>query len=95
MIIFDKVIKKNIKEHNPNWPQTPEHPQKILIIEGFESGKTNPLFNLINQPVINKFYLYAKDLYEVKYHLLINKRKITGLKYLNNSKAFIECSNGY
>ena len=95
MIIFDKVIKNSAKERNPNWPQIPEHPQKILIIEGFESGKTNPLFNLISQPVINKIYLYAKDLYEAKYHLLINKRKITGLKYLNNSKAFIECSNGY
>ena len=39
--------------------------------------------------------LYAKDPYEVisKYHLLINKRKSTGLKHLNDSKAFIEYSN--
>ena len=28
-----------------------------------------------------------------KYKLLINKRERTGLKYLNDSKAFIEYSN--
>ena len=30
---------------------------------------------------------------EAKYQLLINKRESTGLKYLNDSKAFIEYSN--
>ena len=35
----------------------------------------------------------AKDPYEAKYQLLINKRKSTGLKYFNDPKAFIECSN--
>ena len=34
-------------------------------------------------------YLYAKDPYESKYKLLINIRERTGVKYLNNSKAFI------
>ena len=29
----------------------------------------------------------------MKYQLLINKRESTGLKYLNDSKAFIEFSN--
>ena len=52
------------------------------------------MLNLINHgPDIDKVYLYAKDPYEVKYQLLIKKREITGLKYLNDSKAFIECSN--
>ena len=38
-------------------------------------GKTNLLFNLINQqPEIDKIYLYAKDPYEAKYQFLINKR---------------------
>ena len=37
--------------------------------------------------------MYAKGLYEVKYQFLINKRESTGLKYLNYSTAFIECSN--
>ena len=38
-------------------------------------------------------YLYAKDLKDGKYQLLINKRERTGLKYFNDSKAFIEYSN--
>ena len=40
---------------------------------------------------------YASDPYEGKYKLLINKRESTGFKvfkYLNDSKAFIEYSNG-
>ena len=50
--------------------------------------------NLINdEPDIDKIYLYAKDPYKAKYILLINKREITGLKYSNDSKAFIEYSN--
>ena len=49
---------------------------------------------LINhEPDIDKIYLYAKDPYEAKHHLLINKRESTDLKYLNDSKAFIEFSN--
>ena len=34
-----------------------------------------------------------KDPYEDKYQLLINKRKIPGLKHFNDPKAFIEYSN--
>ena len=80
-----------MKEHNPNWPQILDHQYTILIIRGCESGRTNSLFNLINQqPDIDKIYLYAKDPYEAKYQFLINKRERTGLKYFNNSKAFIE-----
>ena len=53
--------------------------------------KRNALLNLINhEPDIDKIYLYAKDLYEAKYQLLINKRESTGLKYLNYSKVFID-----
>ena len=37
-------------------------------------------------------YLYAKDPYEAKYQLLINKWESAGLKHLNNSKAFVEYS---
>ena len=50
--------------------------------------------NLINnQPDIDKIYLYAKDPYEAKYQLLINKRESTGLNLFNDLKAFIEYSN--
>ena len=68
MINFDDVVKENIKEHNPNWPQIPNHPYRILIIGSSGSGKANSLSNLINQQQdIDKIYLYAKDSYKAKY----------------------------
>ena len=58
------------------------------------SGKTNALLNVINhEPDTDKKILYAKDPYEAKYQLLINKRESTGSKYFSDSKAFIEYSN--
>ena len=48
-------------------------------------GKKNALLNLINnEPDTDKIYWYAKDLYEAKYQLLINKRESTGLKHFND-----------
>lgn len=32
---------ENPLQHNPNWPQIPDHPNRILIIVGSKSGKTN------------------------------------------------------
>ena len=47
-----------------------------LIFGSSESGKMNSLLDFVNhQPDINKINLYAKDPYEVKYQLLINKKK--------------------
>ena len=44
---------------------------RMLIIGGSGSGKTNLLFNLINQQRdIDKIYLYAKDPYESEYQFL-------------------------
>ena len=64
MIKVDGVVKENIKEHNPNWPQISDHPYRILIIVGYGTGKINSLFNLANQqPDIDKIYLHAKDPY--------------------------------
>ena len=48
MINFDDVTKEIIKEHNSNWPEIPDHRYRLLIIGGYESGKTNLLFNQIN-----------------------------------------------
>ena len=48
MFNFDYITKENIREHNPNWPEIPDHPYRILIIGGSGSGKTNALLNLIN-----------------------------------------------
>ena len=61
-----------------------------------ESGKTNALLNLIqkdNNNLIDKIYLYAKDLSEPKYQFLIKKREEAGIKNLNDPSAFIEHSN--
>ena len=94
MINFDDYTNENRTKHNPDWPYFPDHPYRILIIGGSESGKTNALLNLKNkQPDIDKIYLYAKDPYETKYQFFINKRESTGLKYFNAPKAFIEYSN--
>ena len=52
------------------------------------------MLNLIKeQDDIDKIYLYAKDLSEPKYEYLIKNRENAGIKHLNDSKAFIECSN--
>ena len=72
----DDVTKENIKEHNLNLSQIPDHPYRILIVGDLGSGKTNSLFNLISyQPDIDKIYLDIEDPYEAKYQLLINKKK--------------------
>ena len=50
--------------------------------------------DLINeQKDIDKIYLYAKDLSESKYEFLIKNHENAGIKYVNDPKAFIECSN--
>ena len=88
------MTNENKTMHNLNWPYIPDHPYRISIKGGSASGKTNALPNLINnQPDIDKIYLYAKDPYEDKYLLLINKRERIGLKIFNDPKAFIEYSN--
>ena len=94
MINLDSIINKNNKNRNKKWPYIPDHQYRILIIGGSGSRKTNALLNLINeQKDIDKIYLYAKDLSESKYEYLIKNRENVGIKHLNDSKAFIECSN--
>ena len=94
MINFDDYANKNKAKHNLKRLYIPDHPYRLLIIEGSGSGKTNALLNLINnQPDIDKIYLYAKDPYEAKYQFLINKRESTGLKHFHGPKAFIEHLN--
>ena len=59
--------------------------------------ETNTLLNLIKEQdyhdVIDKIYLYARDLSEPKYQFLIKKREDAGIKHVNNPNAFIVCSN--
>ena len=98
MINLDSIVNGNNKKHNENLPYIPDHSYRILIIGGSGLGKTNTLLNLINEQrdiylLIRKIYLYAKDLSESKYEHLIKNRENAGIKHLNDSKAFIECSN--
>ena len=66
MFNFDNITSK---DNNKTWPY------RALMIGLSGSGKTNCLLNLIqqNNNVIGKIYLYANDLEEPKYQLLIKK----------------------
>ena len=67
-----------------------------IIIGSYGSGKTNALLNLVkeqdSEASIDKIYLYARDLNEPKYQLLIKKREEARI-CLDDPKAFIEYSN--
>ena len=71
MFSLDAVTNKNNKDDDKKWPY------RMLIIGPSRSGKTNALLNLIqkqdNGSLIDKIYLYAKDLSEPKYLFLIKK----------------------
>ena len=48
---------------------------------------------MILTKVIDRMILYAKDLSKPKNEFLIKKRGSAGIKHLNDSNEFIECSN--
>ena len=77
-----------------NWPYISDHPYRILIIGGSESGRTNVLLKVIKhqQPYIDKIYMYVKDTFKSKYQLLINKREKRGIDETKIPKAFIDHS---
>ena len=67
MINLDDITNKNNKEYNEKWPYIPDHLYRILINGVSGLGETNALLNLINEKqdsdsLIDKIYLYAKDL---------------------------------
>ena len=69
----------------------------MLIIGLYGSGKTNALLNLIqrqhNDNLIDKIYLYAKDLSEPKYQFFIKNLEDAGIKNSDDPNAFIKYSN--
>ena len=80
MINLDSITNKNNKKDNEKWLFIPDHLYRIIIISGSGSEKTNKLLNLIKEQdkhdVIDKIYLYAKDLNEPKYQFLIKSMKM-------------------
>ena len=78
MFNLDAITNKSNKDDDKKWPY------KMLIVETSGSGKTNALLNLIqkqdNDSLVDKIYLYAKDLSEPKYQFLIKKRENAGIK---------------
>ena len=64
MINFDDATKENMKEHNPNRSQIPDHSYRILTVGGSRSENTNSVFNLLSQQEdIGQICLYAKSPY--------------------------------
>ena len=86
MFNFDNITEKG---NNKDWPY------RKLIIGPSGSGKTIYLLSSIQKDnnIIDKIYLYAKDLEEPKYQLLIDKREKAGINFNNDPTAFIEYSN--
>ena len=79
------------KDENNVWPY------RKLIIGPSGSGKTNYLLCSFQKDnnIIDKIYLYAKDLEEPKYILLIDKREKSGINFNNDPTAFIEYFNSF
>ena len=94
MFNIDYITKEGIIKHSPKQLKILDHPTRISIVGDSGSGKTNAQFNLVNHKRdIDKMYLFAKDPYETQYQLLTNKRESVGLKYLTDSKDFVEYSD--
>ena len=91
MFNLDAITNKNNKDNDKEWSY------RMLIPEPSGSGKTSALLNLIqkqdNDSLIDKIYLFAKNVSQPKYQFLIKKREDAGIKDLNVPSAFIEYSN--
>ena len=74
MFNLDAITNKNNKNDDKKLSY------RMLIIGPSGSGKINALLNLIqkqnNGSPINKIHLYAKDLSEPKYQILIERREL-------------------
>ena len=70
MFNLDDITSKN---DDKTWPY------RILVIGPSKNGKPNYLLNKIqtDNNIIDKIYLYPKDLEELKYQLFIKKTRTT------------------
>ena len=94
MLNLDDITNENNKEHNDKMAIYSRSFVQNFGNWWFWIRKTNALLNLISQQDdIDRIYLYAKELSETKHEILIKKRENVGIKHLNDSHAFIECSN--
>ena len=86
MFNLDNITERN---NNGDWPY------RKLVIGPSGSGKTNYLLNSMQKDnnIIDKIYLYAKDLEEPKYKFLINRREQAEINFNDDTTAFIEYSN--
>ena len=86
MFNLDNVTKE---DNNKAWPY------RKLIFGPSGSVKTNYLLCSIQKDnnIIDETYLYAKDLEELRYKLLIDKGEKAGINFNNDPIAFIEYSN--
>ena len=71
-INLDHVTNENKTGHNQKWLHIRDHPDRILIIEGSGSEKTNALLNLIkHQPDIYRYLIKHQQ------NIFIRKRPIS------------------
>ena len=70
MFNLEFIINENNEGHNLKWPYFPDHLYRMLIIGSSGSVKTKVLLDLIKKQdsdsLIDKVYLYAKDVNESK-----------------------------
>ena len=97
MLNLDNIVSNKNENKNRTASSSSERnnwPFRMLTIGPSGSGKTNTLLHLINNlHLIDKIYLYTKDIHGPKYEYLINKREQAGIKNLNDPHAFIEYSD--
>ena len=68
---YDQSFEMN---HNPNWPYIPDHPYRILIINGSGSEQTNVLLNIIDQ-IMTKLIYTSKILSNQSINCLLMEEK--------------------
>ena len=94
MFNLDDFTNRNNEHHNKKWQYIPDHSYRMLTIENLDREKL--IICLFDKRTsdcpIDKIYLFARNLNEPKYHLLIKKRE-EAVIYINELKAFIEYSN--